>query len=225
MTSAASGCSEDRVREQRGLNEVWALSDHELNPTATLGGRTVRDLEETETQENGWLAHEQWTHIWPQPPGYRDHFEPLHYLASCSEWKCSVNTGPIAKCFCSVSDDCQCLLGPLSSTGLTLGFLRRMPEDAASQSLPSIHHPLPPPAPCSLSASPSVMDSLSSCDWQLVEAARYSVQTCPGSSGRQGVSLGGAPICRQFWSSVWHMEFLRCEAWKQQRVAGGSYSL
>ena len=53
MTSAASGCSEDRVREQRGLNEVWALSDHELNPTATLGGRTVRDLEETETQEDG----------------------------------------------------------------------------------------------------------------------------------------------------------------------------
>lgn len=53
MTSAASGCSEDRVREQRGLNEVWALSDHELNPTATLGGRTVRDLEESETQEDG----------------------------------------------------------------------------------------------------------------------------------------------------------------------------
>lgn len=56
------------------------------------------------------------------------------------------------------------LLRPLSSTGLTLGFLRRMPEDAASQSLPSIHRPLPPPARCSPSAGLSVMDSLSSCD-------------------------------------------------------------
>lgn len=86
------------------------------------------------------------------------------------------------------------LLRPLSSTGLTLGFLRRMPEDATSQSLPSIHRPPPPPAHCSPSAGLSVMDSLSSCDWQLVEAARYSVQICPGSSGRQGYHLSSVLI-------------------------------